>query len=91
MDGGGVKLGWERDQALLGLARETPDEEFARGGLAALAVEPTVRIIVLPPDEKGSEELALRFGARVDLAFGGPGTRHLDRDGSETGRFNPSW
>lgn len=43
------------------------------------------------PDEKGSEELALRFGARVDLAFGGPGTRHLDRDGSETGRFNPSW
>jgi len=41
---------WEREQALLGLARDTPDEEFARGGLAALAVDPTVRIIVLPGD-----------------------------------------
>jgi hypothetical protein len=43
------------------------------------------------PDEKGIEELALRFGARVDLAFGGPGTRHLDHDGPEEGRFNPRW
>jgi hypothetical protein len=50
VDGGGVKLGWEREQAFLGLARDTPDEEFARGGLAALAVEPTVRITVLPGD-----------------------------------------
>jgi hypothetical protein len=43
------------------------------------------------PDEKGVEELALRFGARVDLAFGGPGMRHLDHDGPEEGRFNPRW
>jgi len=35
--------------------------------------------------------LALRFGARVDLAFGGPGERHLDRVGPETGRFTPRW
>jgi hypothetical protein len=43
------------------------------------------------PDEKGVEELALRFGARVDLAFGGPGARHLDRVGPEEGRFNRRW
>ena len=43
------------------------------------------------PDEKGVEELALRFGARVDLAFGGSGQRHLNRAGQETGRFNPRW
>ena len=36
-------------------------------------------------------ELALRFGARLDLAFGGPGERHLDRAGPEQGRFNPRW
>ena len=32
-----VKQQWEREQALLGLARDTPEEEFARGGLAGLA------------------------------------------------------
>ena len=42
------------------------------------------------PDEKGVEEMALRFAARVDLAFGGPGTRHLDC-GPEPGRFTPRW
>jgi hypothetical protein len=36
--------------AVLGLARDTPDEEFTRGGLAALAVDPTIRITVLPGD-----------------------------------------
>lgn len=41
---------WEREQALLGLARDTPDEKFAVGGLAALAMPPTVRIGVLPGD-----------------------------------------
>jgi len=251
-----AKRRWEREQALIGLARDTPDEEFARGGLAALAVDPTVRIVVLPgdpssqvvpaqepttvvpkvitlpdgrqfpyhgavrgtssgyvgytagdggrwqsfdavhwhggvdfflgaeggrdweyassrgrvfflqkcvgrawaafdlqrriaerfeiagpfrailaiadttgavlgylgagwpepgsaslvgqptaieprvllledldgwPDEKGVKELALRFGARLDLAFGGSGERHLDHAGPETGRFNPRW
>jgi hypothetical protein len=45
-----AKRRWEREQALLGLARDTPDGEFARGGLAALAVDPTVRIVVLPGD-----------------------------------------
>jgi len=45
-----AKRRWEREQALIGQARDTPDEEFARGGLAALAVDPTVRIVVLPGD-----------------------------------------
>jgi hypothetical protein len=31
------------------------------------------------PGTTGAEDLALRFGARLDLAFGGPGRRHLDR------------
>ena len=38
-------------------------------------------------------ELVLRFGARLDLAFGGPGERHLDHVGPEQGgstrRGNP--
>jgi len=45
-----VGVRWERAQALLGLAWDTPDEGFAVGGLAALAVPPTVRIVVLPGD-----------------------------------------
>ena len=62
-------------------------------GLPA-AVEP--RVLLLEdlagwPDEKGAMELALRFGARLDLAFGGPGERHLDHAGPEQGRFNPRW
>jgi hypothetical protein len=43
------------------------------------------------PDEHGVEKLALRFGARVDLAFGGSGDRHLDRAGLEIGKFVPRW
>lgn len=50
MDKDIARTRWEREQALLGLAPDTPDEEFAVGGLAALAVPPTVRIIVLPGD-----------------------------------------
>jgi hypothetical protein len=56
------------------------------------AVEPIVLLVedlAEWPDEKGAEELAMRFGARLDLAFGGPGQRHLDRAGPQTGRFNP--
>ncbi len=41
-------LAWEQD--LLGLARDTPVGQFATGGLAALAVDPTVRIAVSPGD-----------------------------------------
>jgi hypothetical protein len=33
------------------------------------------------PDAPGVESLALRFGTRLDLAFGGSGDRHLDRAG----------
>jgi hypothetical protein len=58
------------------------------------AIEPRVMLLedlASWPDEKGTQELALRFGARVDLAFGGPGERHLDRVGPETGRFTPRW
>jgi hypothetical protein len=61
---------------------------------APVAIEPRMLLVEdmeTRPADKGAEELALRFGARVDLAFGGPGTRHLDRDAPETGRFNPSW
>ena len=58
------------------------------------AIEP--RVLLLEdldewPDEKGDMELALRFGARLDLAFGGPGERHLDHAGPGQGRFNPRW
>ena len=45
-----VKRDWDLEQDLLGLARDTPVGQFARGGLAALAVDPTVRIAVLPGD-----------------------------------------
>ena len=45
-----VERRWEREQVLLGLARETPNEKFAAGGLGVLAVEPTARIVVLPGD-----------------------------------------
>jgi hypothetical protein len=45
-----VGVRWEREQALLGLAWDTPDDGFAVGGLAVLAVPPTVRIVVLPGD-----------------------------------------
>ena len=59
-----------------------------------MAIEP--RVLLLEdltrwPDEQGVKELALRFGARVDLAFGGSGQRHLDRLGPESGRFTPQW
>lgn len=70
--------------------------EPSRAGVPSLptAVEP--RVLLLEdlaewPDEKGVLELVLRFGARLDLAFGGPGGRHLDRVGPEQGRFNPRW
>jgi hypothetical protein len=43
------------------------------------------------PDAAGVEGLALRFGARLDLAFGGPGGRHLDRTGPDEGKFRPRW
>ncbi len=41
------------------------------------------------PDAAGVEALALRFGARLDLAFGGPGERHLDQTGQDAGKFRP--
>jgi hypothetical protein len=39
------------------------------------------------PDAAGLQALAMRFGARLDLSFGGPGERHLDRAGPDAGRF----
>lgn len=50
MDNDVTRQRWEQEQALLGLARDTPDKEFAGGGLGALAVPPTVRIAVIPGD-----------------------------------------
>lgn len=72
---------------------------WAEPGAASLFGAPTAiepRVLLLEdlaewPDEQGAQELALRFGARVDLAFGGPGQRHLDHDGPEAGKFNPRW
>ncbi len=61
---------------------------------APTAIESRVLLIedvVEWPDEKGVEEMALRFGARVDLSFGGPGTRHLDHSGPEPWSFTPRW
>lgn len=43
------------------------------------------------PDAAGVEALAMQFGARLDLAFGGPGERHLDRVRPEAGKFKPRW
>src|SRR6266705_1315183 len=45
-----ITRAWTEEQGLLGLARDTPPGQFARGGLAALAIDPTVRIVVLPGD-----------------------------------------
>lgn len=41
------------------------------------------------PDADGIKALALRFGARLDLAFGGSGDRHLDKTGPDAGEFRP--
>lgn len=66
----------------------------ADGSNLPTAVEPRILLwedLTQWPDEQGVEALALRFGARVDLAFGGSGQRHLDRVGPETGKFVPRW
>lgn len=58
------------------------------------AVEPHVLLLedlAEWPDAAGIEALALRFGPRLDLAFGGSGERHLDRTGPDTGKFRPRW
>ena len=70
-----VKQQWEQEQRLLGLARTTSDGEFAPGGLATLAQEPTVRLTILPaeppslnvPAEKPETAAPARhgFGQRV--------------------------
>lgn len=39
------------------------------------------------PDVSGIEALAMRFGSRLDLAFGGAGDRHLDQAGAQAGTF----
>lgn len=66
--------------ANLGAGWPEPGSEFGWGG--PIAIEPQALLaedLDTWPDEKGCEELALRFGARIDLVFGGTGTRHLDR------------
>lgn len=80
MDDDAVMRRWEREQGFLGLARDTPDEAFARGGLAVLAVDPTVRITVIPgdpsaqpvpatqPDEVIPKGLTLPGGSRLPTA-----------------------
>ena len=48
-----VRLRWEREQALLGLAADTPDEGLTVGGLAVLAIPPSVQICG-PPGDPGA-------------------------------------
>lgn len=58
------------------------------------ALEPQVLLLedlAQWPDEEGAEAMAMRFGARLDLAFGGTGERHLDRIGPAAGTFTPQW
>jgi hypothetical protein len=76
--------------SMLGAGWAEPVSASPRGLLTA--IEPQVLLLEDLgewPDEKGALELVLRFGTRLDLAFGGPGGRHLDRAGPEQGRFNP--
>ena len=56
-----VKRDWDREQDLLGLARDTPEGQFARGGLAVLAVDPGDQF---PDGQRAARELlsALRQG-----------------------------
>jgi hypothetical protein len=75
---------------MLGAGRTDPVSEGVWG--QPTAVEQSVLLqedLVEWPDETGVEALALRFGARLDLAFGGPGERHLDRTGPNAGNFRP--
>ena len=74
---------------MLGAGWAEPGSLSPRGRLTA--IEPRLLLEDLGewPDEKGVLELVLRFGARLDLAFGGPGGRHLDHAGPEQGRYNP--
>jgi len=76
----------------LGAGWDNPWSASIYGGEAALES----RVLLLEdlaewPDGEGTEELALRFGARLDLAFGGTGERHLDRTGPAPGTFTPRW
>ncbi len=76
----------DTDKAPLGdLAAGWPEPGSGFGWGAPTAIEPQILLVEdleTWPDEKGVEELALRFGARIDLAFGGNGTRHLARPGT---------
>jgi hypothetical protein len=74
----------------LGTGWNEPTDGFG----ASIAVESRVLLtedLESWPDEAGTGDLAVRFGARMDLAFGGPGSRHLAGHGPEKGRFAPPW
>ena len=98
-----VWVGWARhtgmglwiDRAVLGQLGAGWNEPGAASIFGApTAIESRVLLaedVAEWPDEKGVEELALRFAARIDLAFGGCGTRHLDRGGPEPERFIARW
>jgi len=67
--------------ANLGAGWPEPGSVF---GFGSTAIEHHVLLledVMEWPDEAGAEAMALRFGARLDLAFGGSGNRHLDRAG----------
>ena len=80
-----VERRWEREQALLGLARGTPGEEFARGGRGALAVDPTVRIAVLPGDPSAQPIPAASPEAVIPKVITLPGDVQLPYHGTVRG------
>lgn len=54
-----VELRREREQTLLGLARRHQTRSSREGGLAALAVNPTVRLTVPPGDPSSRCQLRI--------------------------------
>jgi hypothetical protein len=85
MDEDVVRARWEPEQALLGLARGTPDEGFALGGLARLAVAPTVRIVILPGDPCAVAVPPQNPTAVIPEQISVPGGRQLPRHGTMRG------
>lgn len=74
------------------MARRSPDEEFARGGLGAFAVDPTVQIAVLPGDPSSQPTPAESPEAVISKAMT-PGGRPLLYygivRGTQPGRSSP--
>ena len=53
------RKGWRRHRYTLGLLDTTPTDQFARGGIAALAKPLDVRVVVLPADPEATSAVPL--------------------------------